>query len=102
MRIKAVKKAVKKATKNKGLKLDGEEPDYSKFKIRKNQPVPTSYHGASYWDHLLDKLDKGDTIETNQKEGMSICNRARNLGFVIVMRKQGEDEYLVWFGGMEK
>lgn len=87
---------------NKKLNLSGAVPDYSKFKIKKNQEVPEIRQGSTYWDHFIAKLDEGDTIEMAQKEAISLTNRARALGYVIVSRKRGKDEIILWFGGLKK
>lgn len=97
-----MKKHKAKKKSDKKLKLGGEKPDYSRFKIKKNQQVPTTRGLSSYWDHLIAKLDKGDAIEMSKKESHSLTNRARGLGYVVVLRKQGEDKYIVWFGGLKK
>ena len=87
---------------SKELKLGGPKPDFSKYKILKNQEIPVTRQTASTWDHLIAKLDKGDSIDMNKKDSHSIANRARNLGYVIVLRKQAEDLFCVWFGGLAK
>lgn len=98
------KKVKKKAGKQEfgKIKLDEQVPDYPKYKIKKNTEVPRTRSGPSYWDHFIDRLDKGDSVEMNKKESHSLANRARNLGFVAVLRKQGHDSYIVWFGGKKK
>lgn len=97
--IKKIGKTRSKHSKN--LKLAGPVPDYSKYKIRKNQEVPPVRQIANHWDHLIAKLDAGDSIEMEQKEAMSLTNRARNIGYVIVSRKTDDNTYLVWFGGLK-
>ena len=87
---------------SKDLKLSGKSPDFSKYKIRKNQEIPKTKHNASAWDHFIAKLDKGDAVDMNKKDSCSFTNRARGLGYVIVLRKQADDLYCVWFGGLKK
>ena len=72
------------------------------YQIKKNQEVPGIRQGSNHWDHLIASLDSGDTIEMNKKEAISLTNRARALGYVIVSRKRGKDEILLWFGGLKK
>jgi len=97
----ATKKTV--ATKHsKNLKLSGPKPDFSRYTIRKNQDVPITRNTSSTWDHLIAKLDSGDSIEMNKKESHSLANRARNLGYVIVLKMQAHDVYCIWFGGLKK
>jgi hypothetical protein len=88
---------------SKNLILEGEVPDYSRFKFKKNQPKPVTRHSSKKpWDHLINDLDKGHEALMTAKEAGSFSNRARGLGYVVVLRKRGEDEFLVWFGGLKK
>ena len=96
------KKPVKKTHHSKKLKLDGPVPDYSKFKIKKNQPVPEIRQTSNFWDHLIFKLDRGDSLELDKKLAGSLTNRARNLGYVVVTRKREKDKIVLWFGGLRK
>ena len=97
------KKSKKKSQHSKKLVLGGEVPNYSHLKIKKNRPKPITIHStAKKWDHFIAKLDEGDEVSMNKSESGSFANRARNLGYVVVMRKRGEDEFLVWFGGLKK
>jgi len=92
-----------KAKQSKKLMLLGECPDYSRFKVTKNQPKPESRHSTiKRWDHLIARLDAGDEIPMEKTDAGSFANRARNLGYVVVMRRRGEDKYLIWFGGLKK
>ena len=85
------------------LVLSGERPNYSRFKVKKNQPRPITIHSSvKKWDHFIALLDNGDEMAMDKSEACSFANRSRNLGYVVVMRKRGEDEYLVWFGGLKK
>jgi len=87
---------------NEKLHLDGPCPDYKKYKIKKNQPIPDIRQVSNHWDHLIASLDSGDSLEMDQKEAVSLTNRARTLGYVIVSRKREDDKFLVWFGGLKK
>ena len=84
------------------LRLDLPAPDYSKYKILKNQEVPEIRQTSNHWDHLINSLDQGDSLEMEKKEATSLTNRARTLGYVIVSRKREDDKFLVWFGGLQK
>ena len=44
---------------NKLLRIHGPTPDFSGLKIAKGLDVPRA-RGSYYWDHLINKLDKGD------------------------------------------
>lgn len=96
------KKQVVKKMQSKKLKLEGPVPDYSKYKIKKNQPVPEIRQTSNYWDHLISKLDKGDSLEMDKKEAGSLTNRARNIGYVVVTRKRENNKIVLWFGGFKK
>ncbi len=87
---------------SKKLNLSGLKPDLSKYVIKKNSAIPATRYGSGNWDHLIVKLDKGDAIEMNKKEANSFTNRARNLGYVIVLRRLDGDIFCVWFGGLKK
>jgi len=87
---------------NEKLHLSGPSPDYTKYKILHNQPVPDIRQISNHWDHLIASLDEGDSLEMDTKEAVSLTNRARTLGYVIVSRKREKDKYLVWFGGLKK
>jgi len=84
------------------LKLSGPKPDFSRFEIKKNQEVPRTRHTANSWDHLIADMDKGDAIDMSKKDAYSFTNRARNLGYVVVLRTQKEDLITVWFGGLKE
>ena len=96
------KKPVIKKNHSKKLKLGGPVPDYSKYKIKKNQEIPDIRQTSNHWDHLINKLDKGDALEMDKKEAGSLTNRARNLGYVIVTRKRENNKIVLWFGGLKK
>lgn len=83
---------------NNDLRLNGPPPDYSRLAIRKNAPRPAG-KGSFYWDHLINKLDEGDEFSSTKKEINAFCNRARTLGFIVVVNKLSEDVWNVWFGG---
>jgi len=97
-----VKKKVPNKKQSERLKLGGPVPDYSMFKIKKNQDVPEIRQTSNYWDHLISKLDMGDSIEMDKKVAGSLTNRARNLGYVVVSRKREDNKILLWFGGLKK
>lgn len=101
-RIIMAKKPIKKPKQSNKLKLSGPAPDYSKYKIMKNQDVPDIRQTSNHWDHLITKLDKGDAIEMDKREAISLTNRARALGYVIVSRKREDNKIVVWFGGLKK
>jgi len=85
------------------LILEGEEPDFIKqIKISKDIPKPHGWSGSkgSRWDHLLIKLEQGDSIEFNQTDSVSFTSRARGLGYCIACRKTGDDSVRVWFEGL--
>lgn len=100
----AKKKVTKKRQSQKQseqLKLSGPVPDYSKYKVNKNQEIPEIRQTHNHWDHLIAKLDIGDSIEMEKKDGGSFLNRARNLGYFIVARKREDNKMLIWFGGLK-
>lgn len=84
------------------LRLDGEVPDFIKeLEISKDIPKPNGWAStSSKWDHLLVKLDLGDSVVLNTTESVSFTSRARNIGYCIATRKIGEDEVRVWFEGL--
>jgi hypothetical protein len=96
------KKAVKKKEKHsQNLKLSGPVPEFvKKIKINKNVPVPMGWATAGKWDHLLVKLEYGDSVELTIKEAASFVNRARNLGYLVVTRKVSDTRSRVWFEGL--
>jgi len=99
----ARKKVVKKDRQkhSKDLKLNGEVPDFiKKLKISKGVPVPVGWSQSAKWDHLLVKLEYGDSVELDRKEAASFANRARNLGYLVVIRKESEEISRVWFEGL--
>ncbi len=87
---------------SKNLILSDPAPDYTNFEIKKNQEVPEIRQASNFWDHLIAKLDKGDAIEMNQKEGISFTNRARTLKYLIISRKRANGKVVIWFGGLKK
>lgn len=93
----------KKKTKHSpDLNLSGlPDPEIQKLKIIKNLLPPDSRWGGGKWDHLIYRLEEGDCIELDTKASASFANRARNLGYVIVMRKHSPDITRVWFEGMD-
>lgn len=83
------------------LNLAGPSPDLSRFEIKKNTPQPKGRMMSSIWDHLIAKMDEGDSIVMDKRDSNAFSNRARKLGFVIVISKLEEDQFLVWFGGLK-
>ncbi len=96
-------KSEKKVDRN--LRIDGPSPDFSGLDIVKNTDVPRA-RGSFYWDHLIDKLDKGDAFRLSPKEASAFSVRARKLGYVVVLSKDKEspndEKTAVWFGGLKK
>ncbi len=91
------------------------DDEFSKYKIRKNQPEPVKTRGwarvADKWDRLIASLEAGDEWRMNKTEANSFSNRAKKAGFVVVSKKEelteqqivdGVEEYVVWFGGLRK
>jgi len=95
-----------KATKTKfkhtkDLKLTGAVPKFIQaIKINKGIEIPEGWSRSSQWDHLIVKMEQGDSVDLPFKDGASFCNRARNLGYLIVMRKVDDDVARVWFEGL--
>lgn len=88
---------------SKDLKLDGEVPDFiKKLKISKGLEVPAGWTRSSQWDHLLTKLVTGDSVELSNKEAASFANRARNLNYLVVIRRVTKDKSRVWFEGLSQ
>ncbi len=86
---------------SKHLELHGPVPEFvKKMKILKQVPVPIGWATAGKWDHLLVRLEYGDCVEMGRKEAASFINRARNLGYLIVMRKISNEKTRVWFEGL--
>jgi len=86
---------------SKDLKLDGPVPDFVKnMKILKKVPVPQGWATSGKWDHLLVKMEYGDCVEMGKKEANSFANRARNLGYLIVIRKVSDENSRIWFEGL--
>lgn len=77
------------------------DPEMASLKILKNLQPPESRWGGGKWDHLIFRLEEGDCVELETKASASFANRARNLGYVIVMRKYTETITRVWFEGMD-
>ncbi len=77
------------------------DPVLQNLKILKNLDTPDTRWGGGKWDHLIYRLEEGDCIELEVKSANSFANRARNLGYVIVMRKHTETITRVWFEGMD-
>lgn len=77
------------------------DPTLQNLKIMKNLLPPDSRWGGGRWDHLIFRLEEGDCIELEVKLANSFANRARNLGYVIVMRKHTDTLTRVWFEGMD-
>lgn len=91
----------KKEKHSKHLKTGGPVPEFvKKIKILKNVPVPLGWASSGKWDHLIVKLEYGDCVELDSKEAASFANRARNLGYLIVIRKVDEGRSKVWFEGL--
>lgn len=89
---------------DRNLRIDGPSPDFSGLDIVKNTDVPRA-RGSFYWDHLIDKLDKGDSFRLEAKEASAFSVRARKLGYVVVLSKDksnNDDKTAVWFGGLKK
>ena len=85
------------------LKLEGETPDFIKeLKISKDIPKPQGWSSAkgSRWDHLLIKLEKGDSVELSTNDSVSFTSRARGLGYCIACRKINGENTRVWFEGL--
>jgi len=93
--------AKKKEKHSPDLKLDGEMPEFiKKVKISKNVPIPSGWAASGKWDHLLNKLVSRDSVELGLKEAASFTNRARNLNYLVVSRRVGQDKCRVWFEGL--
>jgi len=86
---------------NKNLRIDGPTPDFSGIKIEKGLDVPRA-RGSYYWDHLIDKLEKGDAFQLPPKDAGAFAVRGRKLGYVIVLAKYDDENTDVWFGGLSK
>jgi len=104
----AKKKTKKVAKKNKATKhspdlnLRGTPDDFvKKMRIMKNVQPPTNRWAGGKWDHLIVRLEEGDCIELESKQAAAFANRARTLGYVIVVRKHTEDIARVWFEGWD-
>jgi len=73
--------------------------------VRKDIPTPIgSYRDfPPQWDHLIDKLDKGDSFECSEAEKRSFVHRCKQLKYVLVVRTTGEKgsdkEVTIWFAG---
>jgi len=104
---KVTKKISKQTTKKKTahsneLNLNGAVPDFVKaIKIMKNIMPPTNRWGGGKWDHLIVRLEEGDCIELETKQAAAFGNRARHLGYVVVLRKHTKDSTRVWFEGLD-
>ena len=86
---------------SKDLNLNGKpHADIAKFTINKNIKIPDNRWSTSRWDHLIAKLDHGDSIEMSKREATSFTSRARNLGYAIVLRTIDDDISRVWFDGL--
>ena len=87
------------------LRLDGMPSDevlgYLKT-ARKNIPVPNQRAGTGKWDHMINLLVDGMTVEMPHNRANSFASRARGLGYIIVIRKSPQKEGLsdVWFEGI--
>lgn len=94
-------KATTKIKHSKDLKTTGPVPDFIKeIKINKNIEIPVGWSRSSQWDHLIIKMEKGDSVDRPFKEAVSLSGRARNLGYLVVMRKIDENLSRVWFEGL--
>lgn len=83
------------------LKVDGPCPDFSGIEIFKNTDVPRA-RGSFYWDHLINKLDKGDAFQLPPRNASAFAVRGRKLGYVVVLAKYNDELTDVWFGGLRK
>jgi len=83
------------------LKIDGPCPDFNDIEIMKNTDVPRA-RGSFYWDHLINKLDKGDSFQLPKANASALAVRARKLGYVVVLAKWDDETTSVWFGGLKK
>jgi len=83
------------------LRIEGPTPDFSGLKISKGLDVPRA-RGSYYWDHLINKLDKGDAFQLPPKDAGALAVRARKLGYVMVLAKYDDENTDVWFGGPKK
>jgi len=101
----AKRKYVKRSTVprpvNQNLRIDGPTPDFTDIEIMKNTDVPRA-RGSFYWDHLINKLDKGDSFQLPKRNASAFSVRARKLGYVVVLAKYDDEHTSVWFGGMRK
>lgn len=71
-----------------------------KIRILKNILPPDNRWGGGKWDHLIIKLEQGDCIELGKKEAASFANRARNIGYTIMLRKHNDTLVRIWFEGL--
>lgn len=88
---------------SKNLILEGEAPDFIKeLKISKDIPKPAGWSSSkgSRWDHLLIKMEKGDSVELSTVDSVSFTSRARGLGYSIACRKVDGENTRVWFEGL--
>jgi len=86
---------------NKNLKIDGPCPDFTDIEILKNTDVPRA-RGSFYWDHLINKLDAGDSFQLPPRNASAFAVRGRKLGYVVVLAKYDDEHTDVWFGGLRK
>lgn len=106
-----VKKKIKKQV-NRTKKVVKHSPDLNlrgtphelvaTIKIMKNIVPPDNRWAGGKWDHLIVKLEEGDCIELENKPAAAFANRARSLGYVIVVRKYSELTSRVWFEGWDQ
>jgi len=98
----AKKKPMKVAKHSPDLNLKGTPNDFvKKIKILKNILPPLNRWAGGKWDHLIVRLEEGDCIELETKLAYAFGNRARKLGYVIVIRKHTDDISRVWFEGWD-
>jgi len=88
------------------LNLGGEpDPEVMEYfeNLRKNVPEPAGRgrQAQDGWDHVIFKLEKGNSLAFPRLMANAIARRGKALGYVIRLTKVDKDFVDLWFGGFE-